>query len=115
MVSLNNTQITGNIVAKPEIKTIGEGEDSVVTEGRIIHNWTLPSSSQSTKSERRAVLPFKIYGKAARRFVDTVTTKTNVLFTGHMETDEWKDGDLPRSFTFLRVVNFQYNSPKAQK
>ncbi len=115
MVSLNTVQLTGNIVANPEIKTIGEGEDNVVVESRIVHNWSLPESSGSAKPHRRAVLPFKVYGKNARRFAETVTTKTNVLLIGHIETDEWKDGDQPRSFTYIRVLNFQYNSPRTSE
>ncbi len=85
MVSLNNIQITGNIVANPELKSIGDGEDSVVVEGRIIHNWRLPDSTGSSKTERRAVIPFKVYGKSARRFAETVTTKTNVLLVGYLD------------------------------
>ncbi len=113
MVSLNQLSITGNITASPELKDIGEGDDACVVEGLIIHNWRLRIDAGSKALEKRALIPFKIYGKAARRFAETVTPKVNVLLSGHLETDEWKDGDQPRSRTFLYVSSFQYNSPKA--
>ena len=111
MVILNNIQLTGNITKSPELKSIGEGEDAVVVEGRLIHNWKVGTGEQ--QREKKAVIPFKIYGKSARRFAETVTTKTNVLMNGHLETDEWEHEGQPRSLTFLQVGHFQYNSPKA--
>lgn len=113
MVSINQISITGNITATPELKQIGEGEDACVVEGLIIHNWRLRIDDGAKTIEKRALIPFKIYGKAARRFAESVTPKVNVLLSGHLETDEWKDGDQPRSRTFLYVSSFQYNSPKA--
>lgn len=109
MVSLNQTQITGNITAVPELKTIGEGEDNVVVEGTMIHNW---ASGEASQQERKAVLGFKIYGKHARRFAETVTPKNNILLTGHIETDSWMNGDQHRSRTYLYVRGFQYNSAR---
>jgi single-stranded DNA-binding protein len=111
MVSLNRVELTGNITAEPDLKAIGEGEDNVVVEGLLIHNWRLREGA--AQPERRAVMPFKLYGQQARRFAETVTPKVNILLIGHLETDEWKQGDQPRSRTFLYVSGFQYNSPKA--
>lgn len=112
MVSLNQLNLTGNITSDPELKPIGEGEDNVVVEGTVIHNWRLRDGAQ--KPEKRAVMPFKLYGKQARRFAESVTTKNNILLSGHLETDEWTQGDQPRSRTFLYATSFQYNSPKAE-
>jgi single-stranded DNA-binding protein len=112
MVSINQIQITGNITAVPELKAIGQGEEQLVVEGTVIHNWRLPEGAAT--AEKRAILPFKIYGAPARRFAESVSPKVNVLLTGHLETDEWKNGDQPRSRTFLLVRSFQYNSPKGE-
>lgn len=111
MVSLNELKITGNVVKAPELKSIGDDEESVVVEGRLIHNWSYKKGSENV--DRKAVVDFKIYGKQAKRFADSVSTKTNVLLSGNLETDEWTgEDDQMRSRTFLNVRSFQYNSAK---
>jgi len=108
MVSLNEIKLTGNITSAPEIKQIGEGEDQCVVEATLIHNWRL---SFEDKDEKKAIIGIKLYGKNARRFAQSVTTKTNILVSGHLETDTWRDGDQPRSRSFILVRAFQFNSP----
>ena len=104
MVNLNQVQLTGNITAQPELRQAGESE---VVEGLVINNWKVGDS------EKKVIIPYKIWGKEAKRFAETVNTKTNVLLTGRLESDEWEGEDgQKRAKIYLVAQTFQYNSPK---
>jgi single-stranded DNA-binding protein len=104
MLSLNFIQLTGNITKDPQLTHVA---DSELVEGLIIHSW------KSGDNEKRVLIPYKIWGKEAKRFAEFVTTKTNVLLTGRLQSDEWEGDDgQPRAKIYLVANTFQFNSPR---
>lgn len=108
MFTKNTIQLTGNVVASPATRSVGE---TSVTRARLVHNDRVKKQNGEVV-ERMVVVDLDVWGKRGEAFAKYVTTKVPVYIEGKLQYEQWEKDGQARSKLLVRVTDWQFLAVK---
>jgi single-strand DNA-binding protein len=106
MSNFNKVIITGNLVANPELKQIGDNNQ--VVKVRLASNRSYPTKSGESKTDT-VFLDCEMWGKRAKVVSDYLKKGDPILFEGHLRQDTWEtEGGEKRNKIYMSIEDFTF-------
>ena len=102
MPSINQTIVTGNLVADPELKKISS--DNSVVNVRLLHNRRKRTEGGEWEDLEPVAYDLTIWGKSAEAFVTRCQKGSQLFLKGELEPNNYEKDD-KKVYSYRLVVN----------
>ena len=111
MPNFNKVIVCGNLVADPELKTLGSGRSVVSFRMAVNESY---KDKDGNRQERTDFFDGEMWGKQAETFAKFLKKGRGVLIEGKLKQDTWKDKDSGdnRSKVVIAASNFTFMDSK---
>jgi single-strand DNA-binding protein len=111
---LNQIHIQGNLTKDPDYREFPSGGGSVCTM-RIASSRKFKNSSTGQMQEKTTFVKVKAFGKLAQTCRQFLSKGSAVIFSGHLELDQWEKDGVQKQELFINAENLEFLPSRSEQ